>query len=123
MAVIDPSEISPDPVTGLVVLAYAVTVAPTLATNLAEGVQRQQAVAILTKVAADLPGAGMARVSQQSRNGTSVSFREVGSAFSPDDRDALRALYGDPVPASSAAPIGEFPAAGVVASMWPEATS
>ena len=114
------SEVHSDPDVGLVVLAYAATVAPNL-----DGLvdpARARAVAILRRVAAGLPEPGMARVLQQSRNGTSVSFRDIGSAFSSDDRAALRALAGGPA-SSPAAPVGSFPASGVVAALWPEAES
>ena len=114
---IEPDEIS-DYDTGLVVLAYAATVAPCLDSLI--GLSRAKAVAILRRVAGDLPGAGMARVSQQSRNGTSVSFRELGSAFSADDRAALRALCGVSPSAAPASPVGSFPASGLVAAVWPE---
>ncbi len=114
------SEVHSDPGIGLVVLAYAATVAPALDTLVDPA--RERAVAILRRVATGLPEPGMARVSQQSRNGTSVSFRDVGSAFSPDDRAALRALAGGPA-SSPAAPVGSFPASGMVAAMWPEVES
>ena len=114
------SEVHSDPEVALVVLAYAAIVAPNL-----DGLvdpARVRAVAILRRVAAGLPEPGMARVLQQSRNGTSVSFRDVGSAFSSDDRAALRALCGTTATAP-ATPTGSFPASGVVAAMWPEAES
>ena len=118
--IIGASEVSDDYDTGLVVLAYAATVAPNL--DDLDGLAREKAVAILSRVAAGLPEPGMARVLQQSRNGTSVSFRDVGSAFGSDDRAALRALAGGSA-SSPAAPVGSFPASGVVAGLWPEAES
>lgn len=117
---ISPEELGDDYDTGLVVLAYAATVAPCL--DSLNDLPRQKAVAILRRVAADLPGAGMTRVSQQSRNGTSVSFRAVGDAFTTNDRSALRALCGLPSSAAPAAPSGSFPAPGLVAAIWPESS-
>ena len=114
------SEVHSDPDVGLVVLAYAAAVAPALDTLSATA--RERAVAILRRVAAGLPEPGMARVSQQSRNGISVLFRDVGSAFSSDDRAALRALCGTAA-AVPATPAGSFPASGMVAAMWPEVES
>ena len=114
------SEVHSDPDVGLVVLAYAAAVAPALDTLVDPA--RERAVAILRRVAAGLPEPGMARVSQQSRNGTSVSFRDIGSAFSSDDRAALRALCGTAA-AVPATPAGSFPASGMVAAMWPEVES
>lgn len=117
---IEPQHISDDYDTGLVVLAYAATVAPCL--NSLDEMPRQQAVAILRRVALELPTPGMSRVSQQSRNGTSVSFRDIGSVFGKDERAALRALCGLPSSPSPAAPAGSFPAAGLVAAIWPESS-
>ena len=113
-------EVHSDREVGLVVLAYAATVAPNL-DSLVDP-DRERAVAILRRVAAGLPDPSMARVSQQSRNGTSVSFRDIGSAFGIDDRAALRALCGLSSTAP-AAPAGSFPDAGMVAALWPEVES
>lgn len=114
-----PDEVHADPEVALVILAYAATVAPNL--DDLEDPARERAVAILHRVAAGLPEPGMARVLQQSRNGTSVSFRDVGSAFGSDDRAALRALAGGPA-SSPAAPVGSFPGSGLVAAIWPESS-
>lgn len=119
--IIEASEISDNYETGLVVLAYVATVVPNL--DLPAGdVRREQAVAILRGVAAELPAAGSRRVSQQSRNGTSVSFRDVGDVFTANDRSALRALCGLPSSTAPAAPVGSFPAPGLVAAIWPESS-
>ena len=118
--IIGASEVSDDYDTGLVVLAYAATVAPTL--DLPIDSRREQVVAVLRRVAAGLPSPDMARVSQQSRNGTSVSFRDIGDAFTANDRAALRALCGLPASAP-ASPVGSFPTSGLVSAMWPEVES
>ena len=112
-------EVHSDHEVGLVVLAYAATVAPNL--DGLTGTAREKLVAILSRVAAGLPEPGMARVSQQSRNGTSVSFRDIGSAFSADDRAAMRALTGG-VSAPTGAPVGSFPESGLVSALWPESS-
>ncbi|MBB1511977.1 hypothetical protein H5399_05080 [Tessaracoccus sp. MC1627] len=116
---IEPDEISDSYDTGLVVLAYAATVAPCL--DSLDNLPRAKAVAILRRVAGELPGTGMSRVSQQSRNGTSVSFRDVGDVFTANDRSALRALCGIS-PSAAAAPVGSFPTSGLVAAIWPESS-
>lgn len=118
--IILPEELHSDRSAGLVVLAYAATVAPNI--DDLDGLAREKAVAILSRVAADLPTAGSSRVSQQSRNGTSVSFRAVGDLFGVNDRAALRALCGLSSTAP-AAPAGSFPDAGMVAALWPEVES
>ena len=118
--IILPEELHSDRSAGLVVLAYAATVAPNI--DDLDGLAREKAVAILARVAAELPASGMARVSQQSRNGTSVSFRDVGDLFGVNDRAALRALCGA-AHTPPAAPVGSFPDAGMVAALWPEVES
>ena len=113
-------EVHSDHEVGLVVLAYAATVAPNL--DALVDPNRERVVAILRRVAAGLPDPAMARVSQQSRNGTSVSFRDVGDAFSKNDRAALRALSGATSSAPAGTPVGSFPGSGLVAALWPESS-
>ena len=80
---------------------------------------KETAVAILQGVAAELPAPGSRRVRSQSRNGTSIGFDAFVSAWTAEEKAALRALCGHSV-ASSGAPVGVFPAPGVVESLWPE---
>ena len=101
------------------VISTARTFAPCL--DSLDGVAKEAAEAILEGVAAELPAAGGRRVRSQSRNGTSISLDSYISAFSDDDRAALGALCGiGPSLAASASPVGCFPPAGVVESLWPE---
>ena len=113
-------EVHSDREVGLVVLAYASTVVPSL--DLPIDPRREQAVAVLRRIAAGLPAPDMARVSQQSRNGTSVSFRDVGDAFTATDRAALRALCGVTSASPAGTPVGSFPESGLVAAIWPESS-
>ncbi len=100
-------------------LAVARSIAPCL--HQLDGDDRDTAIAILLGIAAELPAPGTSRVRSQSRNGTSTSFADVKSAFAPDDRTALRTLCGTAGSlAASGSPVGNFPPAGIVTSMWPE---
>ncbi|TFD41748.1 hypothetical protein E3T37_03595 [Cryobacterium sp. TMT2-10] len=82
-----------------------------------EGEDRLTVIAILKNVVAEVPAPGARRVSSRSRNGTSISYRDIGGAFSDDDRLSLRSLVAS-VPAGL--PIGSFPAARPIAREWAE---
>ena len=100
-----------------VLIAEARSIAPCL--DRLEGEDRLIAIAILTRASAELPEAGSRRLRSQSRNGASVTLDGFTSAFSAGDRAALRALCGSAT-ARAAAPVGEFPAAGLIEQNWPE---
>lgn len=97
-------------------LATARSIAPCLQDL--EGEDRETAISILKGVVAEIPAPGSRRTKSMSRNGTSVSFGDVESAFSADDRAGLRVLCAS---ARSGLPVGEFPPPSrQVARMWPE---
>ena len=106
-----------DPTVALRLLAVARSIAPCL--DSLTGDDAMTAVAIIQGVAAELPAPGSRRVRSQSRNGTSIGFDAFVSAWTPEEKAALRSLCGHSV-ASSGAPVGVFPAPGVVESLWPE---
>ncbi len=106
-----------DPTVALRLLAVARSIAPCL--DSLTGDNAKTAVAIIQGVAAELPAPGSRRVRSQSRNGTSIGFDAFVSAWTAEEKAALRALCGHSV-ASSGAPVGVFPAPGVVESLWPE---
>lgn len=114
---------SPDDITGvdrkvaIRLIAVARSIAPCL--DSLEGEAWVAAVAIIEGVAAELPTSGSRRVRSQSRNGTSVSWDASASAFSQDDRDALRALCGAASSASASAPVGSFPESTITRNIWP----
>jgi hypothetical protein len=97
------------------VLAFARSIAPGV-TDL-DGEPRLDAIAILKSVAAEFPAPGSRRVRSQSRNGTSISFGDAGSAFTSEDVAALRTLVGS---APAGLPRGSFPAGGHISRVWPE---
>lgn len=96
-------------------IATARSIAPCLDSLVDE--TRDEAIAILLGVAAELPAPGTGRLRSQSRNGTSVTWADYSSAFSSDDRAALRALCG--TAAAAGAPVGSFPASSMTRQVWP----
>ncbi|PPF18271.1 hypothetical protein C5B92_07080 [Rathayibacter sp. AY1A4] len=117
MGVITHSNVSSDEDLGRRVLAYARTIAPCLGTLDGETEQGKDAIALLKSIAKSVPDPEMSRVRSMNRNGTSMSF-DVASAFSSDDRAALRYLCSGS--AAAVGPIGSFPKGGHVAKVWPE---
>lgn len=105
-----------DPTVARRLLVVARAVAPCIP-NL-EGDAKLDAIAILQSVATELPGPGMTRARSQSRNGTSVSWADYSSAFSADDRSALRALCSASLGVTGA-PVGSFPPAVITRDIWP----
>lgn len=100
------------------VLVRARNIAPCIDTFANNSEEQKDAIAILKGVIAEIPAPGSRRVRSKSRNGTSISYSDIGSAFSDDDITALRSLC-----ASSGRPgdpIGSFPSAQPVAGVWPE---
>lgn len=83
-----------------------------------DGEARKDAIAILKGVAAELPAAGYGRARSLARDGTSVTFTDVGSAFTADDVTALRSLCSAATPAGL--PVGSFPDSRITTKVWPE---
>lgn len=96
-------------------IAAARSIAPCLDSLTDEA--RLDAIAILKGVAAELPAPGTGRMRSQSRNGTSVTWADFSSAFTADDRSALRALCG--TVAAAGAPVGSFPESTMTRRIWP----
>ena len=119
MTAIDPSDVSPgDHAHGLRIIAYAKTIAPSL--DDLEDTARPTAMATLRGAAAEIPAPGTRRLRGQSRNGTSISLDPYLTAFTREDRAALRALCGMPALSEAARPVGHFPPSGIVQETWPE---
>ena len=98
-------------------IAAARSIAPCIDTL--EGDPRTTAVAILKGVAAEIPVPGTGRVRSQSRNGTSITWADYGSAFGKDDRAALRSLCSVAGTAAAGAPVGSFPRSTITHRIWP----
>ena len=103
------------------VLAVARSIAPCIPTLDAASEEGKDAIAILKSVIGELPAAGSARVRSQGRNGSTLTFADIKSAFTPDDRSGLRGLCSAASTTPVGLPAGSFPAPdGAVSRMWPE---
>ena len=96
-------------------IAVARSIAPCLDTLVDEA--REDAIAILLGVAAELPAPGTGRMKTQSRNGTSVTWSDYSTAFTADYRSALRALCS--TAGTAGAPVGSFPVSTITRRIWP----
>jgi hypothetical protein len=103
-----------DPDVARRLIATARSIAPCLDSLVDEA--KATAIAVLLGVAAEQPTPGAGRMKSQSRNGTSVTWADYSSAFSADDRAALRALCGA---SAVGAPVGSFPASTMTRHIWP----
>lgn len=113
---IDPSEIAGvDETTARRILVYARTVASGVE-NL-DGLARMDAIAILDGVAREARVMQSRVVASQRVGPAQVSYRDVASWFTDEDRSALRMLVGAQV---SGGPVGVFPAGRPFKRVWPE---
>lgn len=99
------------------VLVRARTIAPCIDTLDKESERGKDAIAILKDVLAELPAPGERRMRGLSRNGTSITLDAVSSAFSDDNRAALRALCG--ATSATGLPVASFPADRLFDRLWP----
>lgn len=108
------------------VLLRARTIAPCIF-SLPEGSEeRKDALAILRSVAARasaIEAQGVGVVASQGRNGTSISFRDIKSAFWEEDVEGLRSLCGAASATTQALPRGSFPKERPASQLWPEECS
>ncbi|MDF2554133.1 MAG: MPMin1 gp44 [Microbacterium sp.] len=82
--------------------------------------ERADALAILKGVYARASAIGAGAVSSQSRNGTSISLRDIRSAFYPDDISGLRSLTDAGPDSPTGLPRGSFPTDRPISRLWPE---
>jgi hypothetical protein len=115
---ITPSDIGGDDDTARRVLVQARTIAPCIDTFTADSEAGKNAIAVLRGVLAELPAPGSARTTSMSRNGTSVSFARISSAFEGDATVQLRALCG--ATQSLGHSVGSFPVERAFERVWPE---
>lgn len=119
---IKPEDINTDTDLARRVLALAQSIAPCVAAFPDDSEEHATAIAILKGVAEEVAGErasrGSRRVVSQGVSGARVSY-DVGSAFTSDDRDSLRALCGASV-TRGALPVGSFPKGRPISAMWPE---
>lgn len=117
---ITPNDLGGDENTARRVLVLARSIAPCL-DSISDDERKADAIAILKGVLDELPEAGSKRMRSVSRNGTSMAFSAIESAFDEDARRALRSLCESQSHASSVGlPVGSFPALLGTARVWPE---
>lgn len=98
------------------IISVARSIAPCL--DSLTGDARDDAIAILKAVAAEVKSRGSRQVVSQHVGPATVTY-DVGSAFTSDDRAALRDLCSTS-PAVGGHPTGSFPKERPVGRVWPE---
>ena len=100
------------------IIAHARAIAPCL-DSLTDD-RKKEAVAILQAIGRDAQASGARGVASRQVGTARVTYREVPSWFTEDDRAALRALCG--IAAVTAGhPVGRFPAPpAAYRALWPE---
>lgn len=118
---IQPSDIGTDTDIARRVLMRARRIAPCMASWPEALDLRADAIAILKAVYARATIVGTGAIASQSRNGTSISLRQVNSAWTQEDIDDLRTLcdQASATPAG-ALPLGSFPTERPLSKLWPE---
>lgn len=119
---IKPEEINSDEDLARRVLALALSIAPCITSFPEDSEERATAIAILKGVAVEVAGETSTRGSRRVRSqavGTARVSYDVGSAFTDDDRDSLRALCSAAA-APVALPVGSFPTGRPISAVWPE---
>lgn len=115
---ITPGDLGGDDDTARRVLIQARTIAPCIDSFDAGSEDGKNAIAVLKGVLAELPAPGSARTTSMSRNGTSMSFSQIRSAFDGDPTTQLRALCG--AATSRDHSVASFPVTRVFERVWPE---
>lgn len=115
---ITPTDLGGDEDTARRLLVLARSIAPCIDSFADDSEPRKDAVAILRAVLVEQPAAGSRRTRSLSRNGTSMTFADVESAFDSDSRQALRSLCG--AASSGGHPVGSFPKVRPSVGVWPE---
>lgn len=115
---ITPDDLGGDEDTARRVLIQARTIAPCIDSFVADSEPWKNARAVLRGVLAELPTPGSARTRSMSRNGTSITFGEIRSAFAGDPTTQLRALCG--ATSSAGHSVGSFPVTRAFDRVWPE---
>lgn len=100
------------------ILVRARIIAPCIQSFPDDSEAKKDAIAILKGVIAELPSSGSSRVRSKTRNGTAVTYADIDSAFTVDDRTMLASLCA----AGSAGAVsqGSFPADSLFSKVWPE---
>lgn len=114
---IQPSDISTNEDVARRVLVRARGIAPCL--DSLDGEAQKDAIAILKGVVAELPEPGTRGTRSMSRDGSSITYADIASAFSPDDIAGLRSLCEQTAGTRPPLPLGAFPVETVSDHVWP----
>lgn len=119
---IKPDHIGGDEEDARRIIALGRFIAPCIDSFADDSEEQKTAIAILKGIASEVAAERRSRGSRRVRTqavGTARVGYEVGSAFTDDDRDALRGLCaaGKSVPAG---PVGSFPTGRLIERVWPE---
>lgn len=117
---ITPTDIGGEENTARRVLVLARSIAPCIDSFADDSEQKKDAIAVLKGVLAELPAAGSRRTKALSRNGTSMSFADIESAFDSDARTSLRSLCSAGADTAPGLPLGSFPTERAFGRVWPE---
>lgn len=99
--------------------AYVRSIAPCVLSLPDNSEEKEEAVAILKNVAAEIRARGSRSVKSQAVGPARVDYVAVASVVTVDDERALRALCGGSA-GPSAAPRGSFPLDLPISGIWPE---
>lgn len=109
----------PDKALAARIMAQARAIAPCISSL--TGDAKDEALALLQAIARDAASGGARGVASRQVGTARLSYRDVASWFTDDDRAALRALCGAAPVAGTGHPVGAFPApARAYKAIWPE---
>jgi hypothetical protein len=102
------------------IILRALQIAPCLPEFAEDAPERTAVLAILKGVADRAASIGTGTIASQGRNGTNRSYRDVPSAFFPEDISGLRLLCPTgTAPSDPSLPVGSFPKARPTAALFP----
>lgn len=104
----------------VLLILRAKELAPCLPAFPANSDERTAVLAIMKAVAKRAASIGTGTIASQGRNGTSRTYRDVRSAFFPENISGLRMLCPDGAPAQGAMPVGSFPNERPISRLFPE---
>lgn len=108
----------PDKALAARIMAQARAIAPCISSL--TGDAKDEAIALLQAIARDAASGGARGVASRQVGTARLSYRDVTSWFTDDDRAALRALCAAPG-SGTGHPVGAFPApARAYKAIWPE---
>jgi hypothetical protein len=118
---VTPEDLGGDQDDAVNIILRAKELAPCLPEFAEDTPERTAVLAVLKAVVKRAASIGTGTIASQSRNGTSRSYRDVRSAFFPENISALRMLCPDgTAPSQGALPVGSFPTDRPISRIFPE---